>query len=112
MDEVRYESVGACLRAPRFVVYRRELYDYAECINLATLLRGRFPTLDHYLVTAVNDIVDRWQTPEGSYRSRQLRFGWDNTPMHRWAASQLFRSLCFLLHTRAAAAGIRISEAA
>lgn len=99
-------------RAPRFVVYRRELYDYAECINLALLLRGRFPTLDRYVITVVNDIVERWQTPEGSYRSRQLRFGWDNTPMHRWAAAQLFRSLCFLLHTQAATGGIHISEEA
>jgi hypothetical protein len=23
--------------------------------------------------------------------------GWDNVPMHRWAQSQIFRSLCFLL---------------
>jgi hypothetical protein len=23
--------------------------------------------------------------------------GWDNVPMHRWAQSQLFRSLCLLL---------------
>ena len=30
-------------RPPRLIVYRRELYDYAECINLATLLKGRFP---------------------------------------------------------------------
>ena len=28
--------------APRLTVYRQELYDYAECINLGTLLRGRF----------------------------------------------------------------------
>jgi len=33
-------------RRPRLTVYRRELYDYAECLNLAVLLNGRFPTLD------------------------------------------------------------------
>jgi hypothetical protein len=33
-------------RAPRLVVYKRELYDCAECINLGVLLRGRFPALD------------------------------------------------------------------
>ena len=32
-------------RAPRLTVYRRELYDYAECLNLTTLLQGRFPEL-------------------------------------------------------------------
>lgn len=99
-------------RAPRFTVYRRELYDYAECINLAVLLRGRYSALDRCLSVVLKQIVDDWQTPAGSFRSRQLRFGWDNTPMHRWASSQLFRSLCFLLHTQAAAGRIRISEEA
>jgi hypothetical protein len=84
-------------RAPRLTVYRRELYDYAECINLSVLLRGRFPALDSRLKTTLNEILSRWQTAEGSFRSRQLYLGWDNTPMHRWASSQLFRSLCFLL---------------
>ena len=86
-------------RAPRLIVYRRELYDFAECINLAVLLRDRFPTLDRNLAVTLDQILKFWQTPEGSFRSRQLYFGWDNTPMHRWASSQLFRSLCFLLHT-------------
>ena len=31
------------------------------------------------------------------FRSRKLLLGWDNTPMHRWAQAQMFRSLCFLL---------------
>jgi hypothetical protein len=85
-------------RAPRLTVYKRELYDYAECINLAVLLRGRFPKLDQDLLVVVNEIVTRWQKPDGSFRSRQLHFGWDNTPMHRWASAQLFRSLCLLLY--------------
>ena len=85
-------------RAPRLTVYRRELYDYAECINLAVLLRGRFPKLDENLSVVINQILTRWQKPDGSFRSRQLHLGWDNTPMHRWASSQLFRSLCLLLN--------------
>jgi hypothetical protein len=84
-------------KAPRLTVYRRELYDYAECINLATLLKGRFPELDKRLETVLDDILTRWQRPDGSFRSRQLLIGWDNIPMHRWAQSQLFRSLCSLL---------------
>jgi hypothetical protein len=84
-------------KAPRLTVYRRELYDYAECINLATLLRGRFPQLDKRLKTVLDDILTRWQRPDGSFRSRHLLFGWDTVPMHRWAQSQLFRSLCLLL---------------
>jgi hypothetical protein len=85
-------------RAPRLTVYKRELYDYAECINLAVLLRGRFSKLDQDLSVVVNQIVTRWQKPDGSFRSRELHFGWDNTPMHRWASAQLFRSLCLLLY--------------
>jgi hypothetical protein len=82
--------------APRLTVYRHELYDYAECINIATLLRGRFPVLDERLASTVADLLERWCKPDGSFRSRRLIFGWDNVPMHRWAQAQLFRSLAFL----------------
>jgi hypothetical protein len=85
-------------RRPRLTVYRRELYDYAECINLSLLLRGRFPKLDENLLVVLREIMTKWQRSDGSFRSRQLLLGWDNTPMHRWAASQLFRSLCLLLY--------------
>jgi hypothetical protein len=82
-------------RKPRMTVYRRELYDYAECINVGVLLAGRFPALDEISSRVIS--LDGWQKPDGSFRSRQLLLGWDNTPMHRWAQSQLFRSLCFFL---------------
>ena len=88
-------------KAPRLTVYKRELYDYAECINLATLLSGRFAELDGRLETVLDDILTRWQRRDGSFRSRQLLLGWDNVPMHRWAGAQLFRSLCLLLQKRA-----------
>ena len=84
-------------RAPRMTVYRNELYDYAECLNLATLLRGRFSELDAIRSQVIKDTLDRWQKPDGSFRSRRLLRGWDNVPMHRWAQSQMFRSLCFIL---------------
>lgn len=82
---------------PRLTVYRRELYDYAECINLAVLLQGRYPKLDNLMSSVLNEILTVWQKPDGSFRSRRLLLGWDNTPMHRWAQAQLFRSLCFLI---------------
>jgi hypothetical protein len=97
-------------RRPRITVYRQELYDYAECINLGVLLQGQFPALDRILSEVVRDLLQRWQKQDGSFRSRQLFLGWDNTPMHRWAQSQLFRSLCFLLyqdHRRDHATGVR-----
>ena len=84
-------------RRPRMTVYRHELYDYAECINLGVLLRGRFPELDNIVDGVVADVITRWQKSDGSFRARKLILGWDNVPMHRWAQSQLFRSLTFLL---------------
>jgi hypothetical protein len=84
-------------KAPRLTVYRHELYDYAECINLGVLLCDRFPELDTILSGVVTDLLVRWQKPDGSFRARQLLVGWDNVPMHRWAQSQVFRSLSFLL---------------
>jgi len=84
-------------RAPRLVVYRRELYDCAECINLGVLLRGRFPALDAAVDRTVAEIVLRWQLPDGHFRSRRLLLGWDNVPMHRWGQSEMFRALCLRL---------------
>jgi hypothetical protein len=84
-------------KAPRLTVYRKELYDYAECINVAVLLQGRFPELDRTLTLVLTDLLQQWQKPDGSFRARKLLVGWDNVPMHRWAQSQVFRSLCFYL---------------
>ncbi|MBU1053723.1 MAG: hypothetical protein KKC46_07825 [Proteobacteria bacterium] len=85
-------------KAPRLTVYRKELYDYAECINLCLLLKNRFEELNGILSNVLTDLLLNWQKNDGSFRSRKLLLGWDNVPMHRWAQSQLFRSLCFLLY--------------
>lgn len=84
-------------KPPRLTVYRRELYDYAECINLGVLLQWRFPELDRITALVLTDLLRRWQKSDGSFRARELLIGWDNVPMHRWAQSQLFRSLSFFL---------------
>jgi hypothetical protein len=84
-------------QAPRLIVYKRELYDCAECINLCLLLRDRFPQLNETLKTVVNGIMDKWVKGDGSFRSRRLHLGWDNVPMHRWGQSQMFRSLAYYL---------------
>jgi uncharacterized protein YyaL (SSP411 family) len=60
-------------RAPRLTVYKRELYDCAESINLCLLLRDRFPECEAKLESVVTGIL--------------------RVPMHRWAQSQMFRSL-------------------
>lgn len=84
-------------RAPRLTVYKRELYDCAECINLCLLLRDRFPQLEATLETVVGGILRDWVQSSGAFRARRLHLGWDNVPMHRWAQSQMFRSLAFYL---------------
>jgi hypothetical protein len=84
-------------KAPRVTVYKRELYDCAECINLCLLLRDRFPQLNQTLNAVVTGILNDWVKPDGSFRSRRLHFGWDNVPMHRWGQSQMFRSLAYFL---------------
>jgi hypothetical protein len=84
-------------RAPRLTVYKRELYDCAESINLCVLLRDCFPQCDAVLERVVAGILRDWVKPDGSFRSRRLFLGWDNVPMHRWAQSQMFRSLSFVV---------------
>jgi hypothetical protein len=84
-------------RAPRLTVYKRELYDCAECVNLCLLLRDRFPHLEATLEKVVAHILEAWVKCDGSFRSRKLHLGWDNVPMHRWGQAQMFRSLAFYL---------------
>jgi len=84
-------------RAPRLTVYKRELYDCAECINLCLLLRDRFPVLGTTLEKVVAHVLEAWVKRDGSFRSRKLYLGWDNVPMHRWGQAQMFRSLAFYL---------------
>ena len=88
-------------KAPRLIVYKCELYDCAECINLCLLLQNHFPQLQTTLETVVAGILKDWIKPDGSFRSRKLIFGWDNVPMHRWAQSQMFRSLSFYFRENA-----------
>jgi hypothetical protein len=97
-------------RAPRLTIYKRELYDCAECINLCLLLRDRFPQLDVKLRTVVDGMMSEWIKPDDSFRSRRLYWGWDNVPMHRWGQSQMFRSLAFYLREAQLAGGRRRTE--
>jgi hypothetical protein len=97
-------------RAPRLTVYKRELYDCAECINLCLLLRDRFPACEAPLAATVAGVLQDWVTPAGSFRARKLFMGWDNVPMHRWAQSQMFRSLaCWLREAAGGHAGTGVT---
>jgi hypothetical protein len=92
-------------KAPRLTVYKRELYDCAECINLCLLLRDRFPQVQTTLQRVVAGITNDWIKRDGSFRARRLLLGWDNVPMHRWAQSQMFRSLAFWFREARASEG-------
>jgi len=84
-------------KAPRLTVYKRELYDCAECLNLGVLLAGRYPEFDAANERLLRHLFIRWAKCDGSFRSRKLLVGYDNVPMHRWGQSELFRSLCLIL---------------
>lgn len=88
-------------KAPRMTVYKHELYDYAECLNLGMLLRGSVPCLEQKIETVTTEILERWTKSDGSFRSRELLLGYDNVPMHRWGQSEIFRSLSLILASRA-----------
>lgn len=97
-------------KAPRVTVYKRELYDCAECINLCLLLRDRFPQLNKTLAKVIDRILNGWVKRDGSFRSRRLHLGWDNVPMHRWGQSQMFRSLAFYLSEQRAVPSASTSQ--
>jgi hypothetical protein len=95
IDENRLPKPFA--KTQRMTLYRRELYDYAESINLALLQLENYREFNKILNLQLSDLLSRWQKPDGSFRTRQLFLGWNNVPYHRWAQAQLFRSLCFWL---------------
>ncbi|MBA3830916.1 MAG: hypothetical protein H0X34_03285 [Chthoniobacterales bacterium] len=97
-------------KAPRLTVYKCELYDCAECINLCLLLRRSFPEMNATLERVVQGILNRWVRVDGSFRSRRLHLGWDNVPMHRWGQSQIFRSLAFYLREQRVGPGASNSQ--
>jgi hypothetical protein len=84
-------------KAPRLTVYKRELYDCAECLNLGVLLEGRYPDFDAIVERLLQHLLAHWMKSDGSFRSRKLLIGYDNVAMHRWGQSELFRSLCLIL---------------
>lgn len=82
---------------PRLTLHRRDLYDYAEGINLALLARGLIPDAGGVLESLTRDLIERWQLPDGHFVTRELAVGRNTVPYHRWAQSQTFRSLAKLV---------------
>jgi hypothetical protein len=80
-------------RRPRVTLHRRDLYDYAEGIAVALLLRDEVPAAQRVLEQIVGDLVARWQLPDGHFVTRELAVGRNTVPYHRWAQSQVFHAL-------------------
>ncbi|MGH7979700.1 MAG: hypothetical protein ACREE6_10015, partial [Limisphaerales bacterium] len=47
-------------KAPRLTVYKSELYDCAECINLSLLLGGHFAEMEKVLESVTDGILKNW----------------------------------------------------
>jgi hypothetical protein len=82
----------------RLNLVRRELYDFAEGINLALLaeedrLDGGAPAI---LERLADELLTRWQLPDGHFVTRLTRLGRNTVPYHRWAQAQTFRALALV----------------
>lgn len=84
-------------KTQRLSLVRRELYDYAESINLATLMKGLDADAEGIRRRLVETLLDEWQLPDGHFVTRHALLGKNRVPYHRWAQSQTFNALCQLL---------------
>lgn len=80
-------------KPPRLTLHRRDLYDYAEGINLALLLRDLIPDARAVLHALVDGLLQEWVLPDGHFVTRQLVLGRNEVPYHRWAQAQTFHAL-------------------
>jgi hypothetical protein len=77
----------------RLVLIRRDLYDYAEGINLALLLRTVDPGADDILAGLIESLLDEWVLPDGHFVTRELVATTNRVPYHRWGQAQTFHAL-------------------
>lgn len=88
------------LARPQLVAH--ELYDYAEALNLALLLRGDVTT-DALADAMAARLVGDCQTPDGFFITRRWRGGLcHRVPYHRWAQAQAFCALARYYEQRTA----------
>lgn len=72
---------------------RRELYDFAEGINLALLMLDHDRDAEAILLLLIEELLRRWQLPDGHFVTRTTLLGSNTVPYHRWGQSQAFRAL-------------------
>jgi hypothetical protein len=82
---------------PRFTLYRRDLYDFAEGINLAVLLMETGGDVGRYAEsvadTLIGALLKRWTLPDGHFVTRMSLLGRNTVPYHRWAQAQTIYAL-------------------
>jgi hypothetical protein len=77
----------------------RDLYDYAEGINLALLMTGIDADARDIADALVGDLLDRWVLDDGHFVSRVTIAGRDTIPYVRWGQAQTFRALVLYSQT-------------
>jgi hypothetical protein len=78
---------------PRLSLIRRDLYDYAEGLNLAQLLAPLGPEADQVLSGLLSALRNDWVLPDGHFVTRRLVLGRNIVPYHRWAQAATFSAL-------------------
>ena len=81
----------------RVTLHRRDLYDFAEGIGLALLLRDLDDDAPAVLDSLTTALVRDWQLPDGHFVTRMTRLGRSTVPYHRWAQAQAFHALVRVL---------------
>jgi len=81
----------------RPTLQRRELYDYAEGINLGLLLADVDRDASAITVRLLEDVLGRWVMPDGHFVTAETICGRNTVPYHRWAQAQMFRALACVL---------------
>jgi hypothetical protein len=74
-------------------LHRRDLYDYAEGLHLALLLRRLDPSAEPVVARLASSLVFDWQLGDGHFVTRRHALGSNRVPYHRWAQSQAFHAL-------------------
>lgn len=80
--------------APRTQIITKEMYNYAECITLCTLLRNEFNDALFLASKLAFELVNKFQLNTGHYVTRVFKTGHSHKfPFLRWPQAQLFYAM-------------------
>ena len=86
---------------PRLQLARLEMYNFAECITLGTLIGGMIPDAGCLARSLADKLIQHYQLPDGHFVTRVFRGGFRHRfPFLRWPQAQLFYALTNLLKTQ------------